>query len=319
MAIFLFENNASSILAASIEAGGLSLVIRAGDGLKFSSPAAGEEFRCMIFDASGNREIIGVTTRSTDNFVVITRGLEGTLSRAWTAGTPISQRLTKAILDQFQLPVTHEEPVSGAIGIPISSDWAERHMDDTLVPDPHIQYIVGDIIEQEPILGNTFNAISSDWAFSFSQGNTIRARDVKSSGISGGDFVAGYFVARTLNFEDENTIDGASLSNSIYTLPSGIYSIDASVPGYQVNNHLARLYNSTASSSIINGTSERSSSSIETGTRSLIKGKFTLSEESEVVIQHRCGSTKLDFGLGEPCGFSGTEETYTEITIKRLG
>ena len=319
MATFLFQNFGSSVLAATIEAGGLSLVIQAGDGLKFSDPGISEEFRCVLFDAAGNREIIGVTTRSTDNFTVITRGQEGTIARQWPAGTPISQRLTKAILDQFQLPATDDTPNLGDIETPISTNWAAKHIDPEEEANPHEQYLIADRVDEAPDETATGVPISSAWAKSMvNDSQIIHVRDEKSSGVSGGSFVSGGWYVRALNLVLTNRIAGASLASDTITLPAGRYFIDATAPAYKINGHQAVLYSVDQSATRIKGTSGFTNDDYGPNNNSVIKGEFTVTAETEeFTIKHKCQNTQSVTGYGF-ASLSGLSEVYTDVIIRRV-
>lgn len=102
MSIFKFTNNFIPYkLAAGIAAGDTTLNIESGKGGNFPNPASGEEFRAVLFDSSGNVEILKVTTRSGDVFSVIVRGQEGTTARAWTTNDWIQFRLTAAMMENY--------------------------------------------------------------------------------------------------------------------------------------------------------------------------------------------------------------------------
>lgn len=67
---------------------GLSFSVEAGTGLLFPSLGAGDYFYGIFKDASGNKEIVKITARSTDGMTIETggRGLDGTTARTWAAG-----------------------------------------------------------------------------------------------------------------------------------------------------------------------------------------------------------------------------------------
>jgi hypothetical protein len=67
---------------------GLSFTVAAGTGLLFPSLGAGDYFYGIFKDASGNREVVKISARSTDAMTIATggRGLDGTTARTWAAG-----------------------------------------------------------------------------------------------------------------------------------------------------------------------------------------------------------------------------------------
>lgn len=125
---YLFANNARSTLAAGINDSVTALSVQAGDGLLFPSPTGVEEFRCVIYNAAGDYEIIAVTTRATDAFSVIVRGQEGTSPAAWSADDYISLRTTKESLEYFlQHSDVDDTPANGATTVPVSSNRMFDH------------------------------------------------------------------------------------------------------------------------------------------------------------------------------------------------
>jgi hypothetical protein len=67
---------------------GLSFTVAAGAGLLFPALGAGDYFYGIFKDASGNREIVKISARSTDGMTIATggRGLDSTTARTWAAG-----------------------------------------------------------------------------------------------------------------------------------------------------------------------------------------------------------------------------------------
>ena len=97
MAIIL-ANNATSKLAGSITAASTAISVQSGDGVKFPAIVSPNWFPVTLIDASGNIEICKCTARSADILTVL-RGQEGTTPRAFSTGSRVSLRITKAVLD----------------------------------------------------------------------------------------------------------------------------------------------------------------------------------------------------------------------------
>lgn len=93
----LFVNNASSTLLANVGPTDTAMVLPNGNGAKFPNPSAGQSFYLTVEDTSGNLEIVEATSRTNDVLTVI-RGRDGTVARAFTAGTFIEARVTAATL-----------------------------------------------------------------------------------------------------------------------------------------------------------------------------------------------------------------------------
>ena len=97
MAINL-ANNATSKLSGSITAAATSITVQSGDGARFPSPVSPNWFPVTLIDAAGNIEICKCTARSGD-ILTVERGQEGTTARTFDAGSRVSLRITKAVLD----------------------------------------------------------------------------------------------------------------------------------------------------------------------------------------------------------------------------
>ena len=97
MAIIL-ANNATSKLSGSITAAATSITVQSGEGERFPSPVSPNWFPVTLIDADGNIEICQCTARSGD-ILTVARGREGTTARAFAAGSRVSLRITKGVLD----------------------------------------------------------------------------------------------------------------------------------------------------------------------------------------------------------------------------
>lgn len=86
MALFLFADNASSVLASAISSTATVIDLSPGTGALFPNPAAGQQFTLTLNDAATGLvyEIVYCTARSTDTLTVV-RGQEGTAAVSWLA------------------------------------------------------------------------------------------------------------------------------------------------------------------------------------------------------------------------------------------
>jgi hypothetical protein len=162
---------------------------------------------------------------------------------------------------------------------------------------------------------NTFAEASGKF-----ESSLLHVRDEKSSATQSGTFTSGAWQTRTLNTTATNEITGASLSSNQITLPSGTYYIDAILNAGGVNNHKAKLRNTSDSSDTILGTSEYSAS--DSGgplitTHSFVKGRFTIAAEKTFELQHRCATTRSDAGYGYKSEF-GVVEVYADVKIWKV-
>lgn len=150
--------------------------------------------------------------------------------------------------------------------------------------------------------------------------NLLHVRDEKASGTNGGGFTSGAWQIRDLNTVLINEIQGAALSvNTITGLKAGVYEVDGSAPAFTVHNHQARLYDVTGATVLLFGTTEWTlASGITAVTRSLLRGRFTLSATSTLRLEHRCTTTRAADGFG-PSASYGNVEVYSDLQIRFLG
>ena len=152
------------------------------------------------------------------------------------------------------------------------------------------------------------------------ESSLLHVRDEKSSGTQSGTFTSGAWQTRTLNTTATNEIASASLSSNQITLPSGTYYIDAILNAGGVNNHKAKLRNTSDSSDTIIGTSEFSASDASgqlITNHSFVKGRFTIAAEKTFELQHRCDTTRSSAGYGYKTQF-GVVEVYADVKIWKV-
>jgi hypothetical protein len=106
------KNNAFSTLAGSLTNVATSLTVQAGHGDRFPVVTAPDYTIVTLEDASGNREIVKVTSRvgAADSMSIV-RGQEGTTARAWSAGDSVELRMTAG---ETQTLFDHVDKTSGA-------------------------------------------------------------------------------------------------------------------------------------------------------------------------------------------------------------
>lgn len=104
----LASNNASTVLASSINASATTLTVNTGTGALFPSPISGTSFfKLTLIDAATGQitEIVHVTSRTGD-VMTIERAQEGTVARAWSANDIAANMMTAGtlsyILGSFQ-------------------------------------------------------------------------------------------------------------------------------------------------------------------------------------------------------------------------
>lgn len=104
----LASNNASTVLASSINASATTLTVNTGAGSLFPSPVSGTSFfKLTLIDAATGQltEIVHVTARTGD-VMTIERAQEGTAARVWSANDIVANMMTAGtlsyILGSFQ-------------------------------------------------------------------------------------------------------------------------------------------------------------------------------------------------------------------------
>lgn len=141
--------------------------------------------------------------------------------------------------------------------------------------------------------------------------------ETQASGTPGGTFTSGSWVTRTINNTQTSQTWASLLLNQI-TLDAGTYLIEASAPFFSVDGTQAKLYNITdAADELIGQSSFGSSGNGVSGTASVI-GVITIASPKAFEVQHQGVTTHAVNGLGVACGFSLTNEVYTQITITKL-
>lgn len=125
------------------------------------------------------------------------------------------------------------------------------------------------------------------------------------------------------------------------TLEAGTYYIEASAPAFSVNEHVARLADTTDASgvnapTVVMGSSEYAADSstwvaldglpdspghthVVTGntsqSRSNIRGRFSLQSQRTLEVQHRCTTTQATSGLGSAADFYESSNVFTQIQL----
>lgn len=101
MADIIFTNNASSLLAASIDDLDTAIQVGSGDGPLFPSPSGGQYFVATLEDETGNIEIVQCTSRTGDILTVV-RGFDNSTAQSFAlTATRIELRLTAIVVEEF--------------------------------------------------------------------------------------------------------------------------------------------------------------------------------------------------------------------------
>jgi hypothetical protein len=137
------------------------------------------------------------------------------------------------------------------------------------------------------------------------------------SGTNGGSAVAATWNIRQLNTRVVNNLNLAAPVSGVFTLPIGTYYIDASAIAHAVQHHKIRLFNTTANTTSMFGTSEFALASGGAGYgSSSIKGVLVVPTITNYRLDHYTAISYATYGLGGATS-QGTE-IYARIIITQI-
>jgi len=134
-------------------------------------------------------------------------------------------------------------------------------------------------------------------------------RDLKPQNTNGGTFTSAAWRTRDLTEKQADPDEICTLEANQFTLPAGSYRSFISCPAFMVNYHQARLYDVTDAATLLLGTSEFTSTATAVVNHSHMTGRFTLTAQHTLEVQHRCSASCDNNGFGRKCNF--TDELYT--------
>lgn len=144
-------------------------------------------------------------------------------------------------------------------------------------------------------------------------------RDKKAQGTHGGTFNADAWRTRAINEEQADPKNICTLAANRITLAAGTYRCLISCPAILVNRHQTRLYNVTDVATVLVGTSAHARvvppDESSPQTRSFVVGRFTIAADKLLEVQHRCQTSRADWGFGVSSNW--TDEIYTTIEFWR--
>lgn len=142
-------------------------------------------------------------------------------------------------------------------------------------------------------------------------------QDEKSTGTNGGTFTASAWQTRVINATSVNRITGMSLASNQITFPRGVFIVLARAPAATVIQHAARLWNTTASAALGQGSTAYATNTTTVQSDSWVFAGFTLAASAVVELQHFCSSTQATTGFGINAGMS--PEVYSQIFVFKVG
>jgi len=168
---------------------------------------------------------------------------------------------------------------------------------------------------------STFLRGDNSWAAAGGafEGELLDIRDEKTANYNGGTFTAGAWRTRDLTTVKTNEITGASLGSNQITLPAGDYWAVANAPAHAVNKHRLRLYDTTNSAIKVIGSSNFEGAAVNATTHAFLAGRFTLSGQAVLELQHYGQTTKSSNGYGNMDGGDfGSVEVFAHINIWKV-
>lgn len=144
----------------------------------------------------------------------------------------------------------------------------------------------------------------------------IHLKDEKAQNTAGGGFTSGAWQTRELNAIAADTASLVNLSSNAFTLPPGVYELEASAPAHAVNRHQVRLQNTDDDVTIAVGSSQHTTSTTTVINRSFVSARFAIDVPTTFELQHRAETTKATDGFGVASNL--TTEVYAEVKIWRL-
>lgn len=149
------------------------------------------------------------------------------------------------------------------------------------------------------------------------QGVVVHLQDQKSAGTDGGGSTGGSWQTRTLNTKVTDVASICTLSGNQFTLPAGMYQIQAYMDFRNVGQAVGRIQNITDSTTAIRGMNAASGAA-SVGQQSSLHGFVTITGTKTFELQYYCTNTTATTGLGAASG-SSTTEVYANVVIRKIG
>jgi len=136
----------------------------------------------------------------------------------------------------------------------------------------------------------------------------------------GGGYTANTWTTRDLNQVEGNL--GVTLSNNQFTLPSGKFMLNATSPGYKINEFQITLKNVTDNNVTAIGSNGYSESSSALAVSSSTVYSYIENPENKTYEIQIFGTATQEYdGLGKPMGstVAGVSAVYTTVNVTKIG
>jgi hypothetical protein len=230
----LFTNNATSLLNGAITVGATSLSVAVGDGALFPSPVTPDFFRCVLIKkATGDFEIVKVTTRATDVFT-IERAQEGTTAVAFNDSDIVELRPTAGFFNS--LSVTDLKVQSDSYNSSAATGTNSYVASLTPTLTAYVSYLAVAFIPANANTGASTLNVDALGAKTIKRlnGNAVEAGDIPANRVAvviydGTDFILQNYDAFVHDTGNENvagdkTFTGASVFSNTVALNAAITS-----------------------------------------------------------------------------------------------
>jgi hypothetical protein len=139
-------------------------------------------------------------------------------------------------------------------------------------------------------------------------------QDQKPNNTSGGTHTLGAWRTRDLNTEVSDTDGIVSIASNQFTLAAGTYTVTWSVPSYDTDASISRIYNTSDSTSVGQGGNVYTDIGMTVSLISVGHTVFTIASTKTFEVQHYSATTKAGNGFGTNANL-GSVEIYTIVKI----
>lgn len=163
-------------------------------------------------------------------------------------------------------------------------------------------------------LGGTSSVTNISNVTNITNSGIAVVKDVKAANVDGGSFNSGGWRQRDLNSIDGD-LSFIALGTNSFTLDTGTYVVTIVAPGFSVQEHQCRLYNSSDASVIAVG-SMGYSDKFAASPSNLTAVVSVTGSSKTFRIEHRSNGSKVDDGFGLAASWG--ENVYTQVQIEKL-